>query len=489
MSNLQQSDWILAGRFVDGDLPRREAAAVESRMKSDAEFAAAVSEIRAQSNLIGGLPRFKPSEDLADRTLQTSLDQVKAIMGAWPIESSTVAASPERSATQDSFDWKSTAALVASLAGVLMIGVMLWQNNNRSASGVAMTGTASSAPLESAFKGTPDQAGSLADSVMQAEQLKSDDSRELETPSFAGKGAVDDIVSLESRKVQAPKIGALSGTPMKQSVPRSKGNFELAANSSPPVEQIWCIRQDSNASRNVVGDILNLNQIQVQPKAEQTEVVEQDSFEAFYVAATPKQMKQAIAQLSNSANIEMIQLPGGQDSLIADVIQKQFAESNSPPVEEEIDADSADMPSAFPTAASQALAQQLVSNAIPRNMSLPNPVPPILKSGSPIEGLSQTVEDTSHELAANSGAQQRALTPAPGAAVPGIAPKKKSGGAGFGGMGGIAKAAPQETMQNPVRQTVQQAVPAAQEGELGKYLDASDKQLRQYLILVSGGEE
>jgi len=86
MSNLPQSDLILAGRFVDGDLPAHEATQAEARIVKDATFAAAVEQIRNQSFLLGKLPKFKPSDDLADRTLQASLDQVKAIMGAWPIE-------------------------------------------------------------------------------------------------------------------------------------------------------------------------------------------------------------------------------------------------------------------------------------------------------------------------------------------------------------------------------------------------------------------
>ena len=46
MSNLSQSDLILAGRFVDGDLPAHDAAQAEARIAKDADFAAAVEQIR-----------------------------------------------------------------------------------------------------------------------------------------------------------------------------------------------------------------------------------------------------------------------------------------------------------------------------------------------------------------------------------------------------------------------------------------------------------
>ena len=62
MSNLSQSDLILAGRFVDGDLPAHEAAQAKARVAKDASFAAAVEQIRDQSSLLERLPKFKPSD-------------------------------------------------------------------------------------------------------------------------------------------------------------------------------------------------------------------------------------------------------------------------------------------------------------------------------------------------------------------------------------------------------------------------------------------
>lgn len=285
---------------------------------------------------------------------------------------------------------------------------------------------------------------------------------------------------------------------MKQTVPTpSRGSLELASNSFAPVDQIWCVHQDNNASRTRVCDVLASNQIQVQrdvpEKANKAGTAAQEPVEAFYVAATPKQMKQAISQLSNSANIEMIQLPGGRDSLIADAIEQQFSQSNASFADAD-ESEKSDIPAAFPTAASQALAQQLVSNALPRSMPPSGPVPPILKSGSPIAGLSQpnananaetnaTERQQGVEIAAKLRVQKQVQSPMPAAAAPGAAANKAAGGAGPGVLADVTSPSPAQTLE------IQEAMPAVPERELGKYLDESDKQLRQYLILVSGGEE
>ena len=80
MNKPTQSDSILAASFVDGELSPAEATAVEDRIKSDADFAAIVSMLREQSDAFKLLPKFEPAGDLAERTLQVSVDQVKAIM-------------------------------------------------------------------------------------------------------------------------------------------------------------------------------------------------------------------------------------------------------------------------------------------------------------------------------------------------------------------------------------------------------------------------
>ncbi len=513
MSNLPQSDWILAGRYVDGDLSAPESAKVKSRIDSDEDFAAAVEEIRTQSSLFGSLPNFAPAEDLEDRTLQASLDQVKAIMGAWPIENSDAKVSIANRESIDSFDWKSTAALVASLAGVLMIGAMLWQDRfGGSSDNVAMerapTAVASSVqgkgagmdsmvPLESLEK-TDSQLVDLPDQAEVLESLPSAPAKEKS--SLVSKGGNQ---AFPARNM--PEIGPILGTPAsKKSQPtqtaRSRPEApitEFSTNAISPVEQVWCVSQDSNTSRDSVCQILNSNRIQVQreeqPKAS---FMNSEPFEAFYIAATPKQMKLAMSQISSNADIEMIQLPKAPNSPIADVIAQQFTNSpaeNETPVQQQ---QTANIPPRFKEPASQALAQQLVSNAFPRNFVPSGPLPPILKSGTPIAGLD--VDDA--DAAPTEAVKEAAATKTPidqQIAARSAAPSTISkggvgggGGAGFGGGGaGFGGGRQQQASANESVAAMQQNILSLpQQAELDKYLDDKDQRLRQYLILVRGGE-
>ena len=500
MSNLQQSDLILAGRYVDGDLSAHEVAAAESRIATDADFAAAVEQIRQQSSLMKGLPKFKPTDDLADRTLQASMDQVKAFMGAWPVESSEESVTSTPSKTQpssDGVDWKSTAALVASLAGMFLIGTMIWQSWNGSESNIAMneapapTVSAKAGP-DVASKPSSDQQSfdAAAQDVVGAEEsvgsLAKQVSKDAE-PFNEGAGPSQAIAS----RNRVPEISGFSGTPMKTPAPAADLAANVVNNKSAPVEQIWCVSQDRTAARNSVSKILQLNRIEVQlDPQKQAPPATPDAVEAFYVAATPGQMKLAMSQLSNNADIEMIQLPGGDNSPIADAIQQQFAQSGPAMVakgdQQQIDPS---LPERLQQPATNALAQQLVSNSLPRSMpsSVPaGPAPPILKSGTPIEGLGggpgKSGPGTTGvvDLAMSSRSKK--------AAVPSASPAPNEGG-GFGGMGGSLAEADEE-MADTIQAESQQrtfAVPQ-QLAEFDKYLDDSDQQLRQYLILVRSGE-
>jgi len=213
MSNLSQSDLILAGRFVDGDLPAHEAAQAESRIAKDADFAAAVEQIRDQSALLGRLPGFTPPEDLADRTLQASMDQVKAFMGAWPIESDVekVAVAAGNS-TSKPFDWKSTATLIASLAGVFVIGMMLWKNSQPD-SDLAMSEIPAVASSKAGLDDDSDG------DFMSEQSLSQSDAIEMEASPIPATGA--DEIQLPMITKGAPSFGkgvppevAFSGTPM-----------------------------------------------------------------------------------------------------------------------------------------------------------------------------------------------------------------------------------------------------------------------------------
>ncbi|QEG24639.1 hypothetical protein [Mariniblastus fucicola] len=490
--DLSQSDLILAGRFVDGDLPAHENAAAELRCGSDSEFAAAVEQIRSQSNLLKRLPKFQPADDLADRTLQASMDQVKAIMGAWPVESEVEETAPAANVAGKAFEWKSTVALIASLAGVVMVGAMLWQNNQGSESNIAMsepkTSSVADADTAAMRKQSVDFAAERDDSFLQS-------IAENEAPKTAAplsKGSTSYAESLPgdmATRNQTPDV-ALSGTPMKQGPQQSSVNSDLAIGQCATVGQIWCVNQDSSVAKSKVSDILQSNRIEVKREPQQNILPPSpDAVEAFYVAATPKQMKLAMSQIANNADIEMIQLPGSTDSPIADAIQQQFVQGNFQTQEtSEESADATDLPPSF-EAPSQALAQHLLTNALPRSTPRTGtplgPVPPILKSGSPIDGLGQASRGMA-DLAMKS--EVRPVAPP--------APNKKDSnasdaGAGFGGRADNVEVAPSTAAagipaQTAARQPV--AIPKSQQAELDKFLDDSDQQLRQYLILVRGGE-
>jgi len=474
MSNLPQSDLILAGRFVDGDLPADETAQVEVRISKDADFAAAVEQIRNQSSLLGRLPRFTPSDDLADRTLQASMDQVKAIMGAWPIESAAnekTTLAPE--AAEKPFDWKSTVALVASLAGVLMLGAMLWQNNFAGEENMAMN---ESPPMAVASVRSDETMSKKSSKAFEAADMEEEN---LEQAVVAG-GMQKRAKSVTKDDSTFSK--ALTGTPMKRTLaPQQTQNTELAlTNASSQVAQVWFVNQDSTASRSAVFDILNSIEIAVQREQTPPKTQTADAYEAFHVAATPKQMKLAISQISNNADIEMIEIPSSADSPITDAIQQQFTQSYSVPNFSANATPNENLPPKFQR--SQAMGQQLFSNSLPR--SVPGPVPPILKSGSQIAGLDNVSDPANLALESNA----KMASPAPAA------------NAGLGGMGGpgrnalVDKSLEADNVMAEATTNLQQRVqqkpmpPTSQIAELDKYLDDSE-QLQQYLILVRGGEE
>ena len=509
MSNLAKSDWILAERFVDGDLPAAEVAQVKSRISADAEFAAAVEETRQQSSLFSALPNFKASDDLRDRTVQASLDQVKAIMGAWPVENN--AATTTKPASVDRFDWKSTVALVASLAGVLVIGTMLW-NGSSDEPGVAMDKPESSQPFlkNSAVASETEQAFEVDETSipqMPAANANEDisigkggfDAKSFNAnQGFAAKKQTTKGGPVPEATKALPEMGPMFGTPMKTRksklppfVPQRKETAEFALNSSAPVEQIWYVSQDRTMSKDTVSEILNLNQIKVQrEKPPKSAFSITEPVEAFYVAATPNQIMLAMSQISNNADIEMIQLPSATDSPIADVIANQFASSNSAFADKNSKEQQANKPPRFEEPASQALAQQLFSNKLPRNFEPTDAVPkivnvpPILNSDSPITGFEAKKDG---ELAVQSKSEAASNSIAADSDAPKSAPNFDVEPGGFGGGGSAGsmsrgKAAPNRARQSP------QAAQQSQAKNAGQSPVDNGQQLRQYLILVRGGE-
>ena len=530
MSNLPQSDWILAGRFVDGDLSSAETAQAESRIANDVQFAAAVDEIRQQSNLFSQLPTFKPAEDLQERTLQGSLDQVRAIMGVWPPEESNPTATTVSKTSSDSFDWKSAAALVASLAGVVLIGSMLWPRSLPTGdSNVAMETTAPADNKKhdaSKFKGAEsDDDGEDDDAAIALDDpsLGKDEFADSLPPSvfpskpgsygFDSKSAKKEIakkdLQMRSAKggglmpqtdpaIEDAEFGPFSGTPMKANfaaTPAEKGP-ELAFNTSAPVDQIWCVNQDRNISRETVSQILGLNEIKVQREKPPSSVyTNAEPVEAFYVAATRQQMMLAMSQISNNADIEMIQLPNSVNSPIADAIAQQFTGSNLPDAPNAAAEESQqDKAPRFRKKESQALAQQLFTNSIPRNFVPLGPAPPILNPDSLVLD-----DDNEADLGvANSLAKQ------PSADFAGQTRKLANRAKSFemedfeadespSLQNDAAQAAPEreriQSRAGPVQQQQRAQAQTAGEGQSESEETETEEPLHQYLILVRGGEE
>lgn len=472
MSKLQQSDLILAGRYVDGELPAHETAAAESRIASDPEFSAAVDRIRVQSAAFKLLPNFKPAEDLSDRTLSASMDQVKAIMGAWPIEQDEDAKTTptaERSVARS--DWKSTVALIASLAGVVMLGMILWQNNNPALdSNFAMNSSPAAADIEL----SPDVNESLKAATPSGIKSKAGPAARdiVMQPSPVGAAKGGAAIPAPQQSVTLEQAfggmggggfgGGLSGTPMKQRTANSvaQGN-DLPIEDFAPVSQVWCV--NSAMPDNAVCDILRNNQISVQLDQQNANAMQANSVQAYYVAATPGQMKLALSEISNSADIEMFEFPQSSESPIADAIQQQFRESqNQQQVETEF-ADNSNVPLQLTLPKSNALAQQLPSKSLPRSMPLADP-PPILNSDSLKEGLASR---TSKKV---DGAQSKSV------------PNAKSA------VALNAQSARQRNTRNAVNEKAVTNPADKNPAQLDEYLDESDQQLRKYLIFILGNE-
>ena len=529
MSNLPQSDWILAGRFVDGDLSSAETAQAESRIANDVQFAAAVDEIRQQSNLFSQLPTFKPAEDLQERTLQGSLDQVRAIMGVWPPEESNPIATTVSKASSDSFDWKSAAALVASLAGVVLIGSMLWPGSLPTGdSNVAMETTAPAVNEKhdaSKFKSAESEDDAAID--LDDSSLDKDDFADSLPPSvfhskpggadFDSKAAKKEIakkdLQMRSAKggglmpqtdpaIEDAQFGPFSGTPMKANVaatPAEKGR-ELAFNTSAPVDQIWCVNQDRNISRETVSQILGLNEIKVQREKPPSSVyANAEPVEAFYVAATRQQMMLAMSQISNNADIEMIQLPNSVNSPIADAIAQQFAGSNLPDAPNAAAEESQqEKAPRFRKKESQALAQQLFTNSIPRNFVPLGPAPPILNPDSLVldddnEAVLGVANSLAKQPSADLAAQSRKLTNRSKSFE--MEERYFEADESPSLQNDAAQAAPapeRERIQSragPIQQQQRAQLQNAGEGQGEQEKTETEEPLHQYLILVRGGEE
>lgn len=536
MSELQQSDLILAGSFVDGELTAEQRVAVENRLQTDPVFAAAVERLQTQRSLMKRLPKFQPTEELADQTLQASLDQVQAILGKWPFESeSDSESSSEFEATekvslpsdgQDAFNWKSFIAIATTLAGVLFLSVMLWPGDGgtQSNSNVAMT---------------------------DAETLNLPSTESMQNKAFASPDANANLPGVDSPNVASPADSfAMEAAAAESDIPLPEiVSFSGTPVKSVPVEQVWYVKQSTSVPDvAAINRILVSNAIDVQAGAnslarskKQTAVPgrQADSgsnsaadVEAFYVAATPSQMKLALAEISNESDISMFEVP--QDGLQVAAAKQQFgpaasrSASDTPKTGLEREPASADQALAdIATAADQAdrlndatdpslprrielppngnaLAQQLVSQSLPRNLArdLPRrPVPPILESGMELAEL-KAIQDRA-AVTAGAGMESPGMgSPGMGsnlartpAAVEGERESAKTRSAKIAAAAPSRPAlsrAPAESLPQSSEAIVDQSDEsdrANQARYFDRHFDDSDTQLRQYLILVRGSEK
>lgn len=536
MSELQQSDLILAGSFVDGELSSDRRIDVENRIQTDPVFAAAVEQLRAQRSLLRRLPKFEPNEELADQTLRASMDQVQAIVGMWPVESQSN--SPEvvslASDRQESFNWKSFVVVAATLAGVLFLGVMMWPGDGGapSSSGVAMNGNQTpdlpegeSISAASDFIAAESSIDDLTENSLAmrsatpalADAAPSNSGGSFLAPSDVESESAKPAESAES-EMRLTEIVSFSGTPVK----------------TVPVEQVWYVKQSTPVPDvESVNRILASNSIDVRanvnslagPKRQSLESrsragvgstsVSDDTnaasdVEAFYVAATPSQMKKALAEISNQSDISMFEVPQGT-APVAAAKQAPSKPSNSPAGSEEGVAelkvaaaeanlesnliDSADPASPrrielSPNGA--ALAQQLVNQSLPKSAPR-GPVPPILESGMEVAGLKAIQSDDADAAMGGMG-----MGFGPESADAGMSRSQASiegeatlPNAGTTGPKQAASRVPQPIPMQSEGSAKPKPVAARSDSSryFDRHFDDSDKQLRQYLILIRGSEK
>lgn len=491
MNKPTQSDSILAASYVDGELSPSEVTAVEERIRSDAQFAEIVSLLREQSDAFKVLPRFEPAADLADRTLQASVDQVQAIIGHWPVDETQPANEVAAVTTSSSGNWKSIAALAMSLAGLLALTMTLWPDSLGQPAG---DGVVASKDADSPDGSSMDQVAQQAPSMAMKKSAAGVDAEHDDQKAMPfGKGAPaglgqlamdDDDTNLPKSDASAdahfksevdmsdgvegaiaqraiPKVQQFSGTP---AVAAAKPQQNLL----PAVEQIWMVNPDITAE--AIGKTLASNEIAIAGTSSASgagmggpggqfakqAIAPGNSVDAFYIAATPGQMKKALVELSGSADIALFQVPGAPaGGQIADAIEKQFKKetADASAVQQQ------SLPERIEPPPYGALAQQLVARNLPRSFPA-MPVPPIL---SPEQDA---------EIA-------RSMKAAPAARSKVPAPQDSASGSG---PGVAARADESESAIDLAKSQSASGKPPV--SHFDQYFDVADEQLRTYLILV-----
>jgi hypothetical protein len=409
MSNQPLPNEQLASLLIDGELTGENLALANQRLQNDAEFAAEVKMLREQRELFKQLPVFKAPDDFPDRILESSIDQIRTIVGDenFPGNKPTPASLKKNKNTKHEFTtrsaeferkinatytWRTAIAAVASLAGMILLTLFVFPNGASAPNFEVASITAGSdddasdqneaSPEFEEFDGVTSKGDFAKADEMEVE---SDSVGQLGLDAQIGKRQTQYGVGNAAPEPAAPKSEGyakrskgdtnvadsiakaelnsnnaiqeasnamsgfnkegFSGTPMKlpsKSAAAAPGSVASAPAQLAAVEQIWYVDLDTPSGTQgaiaSVGNILKSNRIEVQydqanqmneqlarngsvelesiPETDQPGARNQNSilksinnetgFEAFYVVATPGQIKQALIELSEKADISTL---------------------------------------------------------------------------------------------------------------------------------------------------------------------------------------
>lgn len=507
MSNQPHSNEQLASLLIDGRLTGADLASANQRLASDPQFAEEVNALRAQRELFALLPNFKTPDDFSDRALESSIDQVRAIVGELHFHKSDSSDSelptPASLERKNSYTWRTAVAAVASLAGMILLTLFVFPQAFEPPHDVAVRAGATESEMDSISDSPMKSDLNKSSELKKGMVLESDNMLDDDQAQFAGKGGggfgggaqqvfqqvppgsrarnqnsnvqstqtiIDEVNNKQLASNAANGLtampGGFSGTPM--SLPsRKKDTTKPAA-----VEQIWYVDMDDpKEALTSVGEVLLTNEIDVQFESRQSvqskaNLVNDKDFEAVFVNTTPSQMKQALIALSNSGEISSYPIGvSGADAAT------QVANNESPSKAQAQIA--APQQQALPESIKfndqkRSLAQQLVLQPLNRG-SRTHSIPPIPSSNDPALNPLEEIEMAEKKLAANETLPEKGMS----------RPKTMGGGGGRGGAGGGG-------MEMQTQKVAAPPISKEQEKSFDPWFkDAdTDQELRQYLILV-----
>ena len=474
-SNDNLSDEELASAWIDGELGDDAMQQVSQRMESDPDFARLVSLLSEQSQLFKSLPVYRPSTGFADRVVDSSISQVKAIVGgdsltaAFDDPGARSAFAPDAAASIREARFQSrvltAVSIFSSLAALLMLGLFIFQGLGQADSQIAQvdrseaettlgTDLAKSvegrkevlAETDALATGQPSPVSAfLVPEEIMAESLGQQSfgepaiDSELAVADSLKKGLDGVLAEPESAAVRdsemAPVRGGLRGMPMQVS---DDGAAE-------PVEQVWLVEMNrAPQSMASFSQTLVDNRIQVQlgdtslnqqvavldrlarskakdyadrdrlgstsaadkSDGEDDDETDADEFfgdaeasdavadqstidapgvEAFFVSATPAQMRQALVDLSSQAAISTFQVPGNSTDAAPVTGQDSYSLSTNGVSNRSTRRGGEQLDSLAIPRNGTALAQQMVRRNLPAPVV---DVPPVPGPGKPeIEGF------------------------------------------------------------------------------------------------------